>query len=107
MTFLAITSQSAGAQMCPAAVSSTVYTSVCMVSGYVAQTALFGLAPVTLTLVGAALMLVAVAIMAVTRVTPPAATDVDEVAHDHAAAEQSVDAAISVGNDDETESLAS
>lgn len=54
----------AGSVLCPAAVSATVYTASSLAFGYIAQVVIFGLKPSVLTLVGAALMLVAVVLMA-------------------------------------------
>ncbi|CAE7566132.1 PGC [Symbiodinium pilosum] len=55
----------AGATRCPAAVSATVFTSSSMITGYVAQTALFSEAPKPLKLLGAGCMLCSVVMMAV------------------------------------------
>jgi len=58
---------SLGSQLCPAAASSTIYTSVSMVLGYVAQSIIHNQHPDALTKVGAALMLLAVALVAAGR----------------------------------------
>jgi len=58
---------SLGSQLCPAAASSTIFTSVSMVLGYVAQSMIHHQHPDAFTKVGAALMLVAVALIALAR----------------------------------------
>lgn len=58
---------SLGSQLCPAAASSTIFTSVSMVLGYVAQSIIHHQHPDELTKVGAALMLFAVALIALAR----------------------------------------
>jgi len=58
---------SLGSQLCPAAASSTIFTSVSMVLGYVAQSIIHHQHPDELTQLGAALMLLAVALIAVAR----------------------------------------
>jgi len=55
---------SVGSQLCPAAASSTIFTSVSMVLGYVAQSIIHHQHPDDLTKLGAALMLLAVALIA-------------------------------------------
>uniref|UniRef100_A0A7S4QB01 EamA domain-containing protein n=1 Tax=Alexandrium monilatum TaxID=311494 RepID=A0A7S4QB01_9DINO len=60
-----------GSMWCPAAVGATVMTAATMVTGYVAQTVLFGETPQMLTMIGAGLMLGAVCLMAVTRTEVP------------------------------------
>jgi len=63
-TLFSVCLQCAGSVLCPAAVSATVYTAASMVFGYLVQTLLFGMVPSVVTLIGAALMLSAVALMA-------------------------------------------
>merc|ERR1719356_2301967 len=58
-------STAVGAQMCPAAVSSTLCTSTQMVCGYIADIVITKTLPNALTIVGASLMLLAVIVMAV------------------------------------------
>lgn len=65
----AVSTNSAGSSWCPAAVSATVNTGSKMISSYVAQIVLFGVKPDTLTVCGAALMLCAVLLMAVARLS--------------------------------------
>jgi len=60
-----------GSMWCPAAVGATVMTAATMVTGYVAQTILFGETPQLLTMLGAGLMLAAVVLMALTRTEVP------------------------------------
>merc|ERR1719382_340877 len=60
----AMLASSAGSRACPAAVSSVVFTGVNMSSAYLVQTLLFDTVPGPLTLLGAALMLGAVAAIA-------------------------------------------
>ena len=64
-TFFSILLPAAGATRCPAAVSATVFTSSSMITGYVAQTILFGNAPKPLKLLGAGCMLLSVVMMAI------------------------------------------
>jgi len=75
--FLAIVSgiglDTAGSVMCPAAVSASIRTASAMGFGYAAEVLLFHTPLQPLTIVGAALMLVAVVTMATTRVIPQAA----------------------------------
>uniref|UniRef100_A0A7S0AR13 EamA domain-containing protein n=1 Tax=Pyrodinium bahamense TaxID=73915 RepID=A0A7S0AR13_9DINO len=54
-----------GSMLCPAAASTTAYTSGCMVFGYAAEFLFFGTSPELVRLIGAALMVVAIGIMAV------------------------------------------
>lgn len=63
-TMAAIGLPAAGATRCPAAVSATVFTTACMVSGYISQIVFFSEVPKVLTLLGAACMLLSVIIMA-------------------------------------------
>jgi drug/metabolite transporter (DMT)-like permease len=63
----ATATMSIGSQLCPAAASSTIYTSVAMSFGYIVQTVLHGQRPTPLKVVGAALMLLAVALIAAAR----------------------------------------
>eukprot|EP00931_Biecheleriopsis_adriatica_P004406 TRINITY_DN10607_c0_g2_i2.p1 TRINITY_DN10607_c0_g2~~TRINITY_DN10607_c0_g2_i2.p1 ORF type:complete len:386 (+),score=48.75 TRINITY_DN10607_c0_g2_i2:62-1219(+) len=65
----------AGSMLCPAAISATVYTAASMFFGYLAQTLIFGSTPVLLSILGAVLMLVAVAIMALASRDAPAASE--------------------------------
>jgi len=67
LVFIASATLSLGAQMCPAAMSSTVFTSTSMLLGYITQVYLHGDTPNILTMSGAALMLTAVALMAFAR----------------------------------------
>ncbi|CAJ1362928.1 unnamed protein product [Effrenium voratum] len=64
-TMFSIMLPAAGATRCPAAVSATVFTSSCMVSGYLAQILLFQELPQLLTVLGAGAMLLSVVLMAV------------------------------------------
>lgn len=64
-TMSAVALPAAGATRCPAAVSATVFTSACMVSGYLAQMLFFKEMPQALTLLGAACMLLSVILMAI------------------------------------------
>lgn len=64
LSTLSIALPAAGGTKCPAAVSATVITSSCMVSGYVSQVAFFHEVPDLLTLMGAASMLLSVVLMA-------------------------------------------
>lgn len=64
-----------GSKLCPAAVSATVFTGSGMVFGYGSQVLFFGRSPDMVTLLGSALMLLAVVIMTVFRVQPPAQAD--------------------------------
>lgn len=111
---IAITTSTAGAMMCPAAVSATVFTGSGMVFGYLAQTLLFSAAPSAITLAGAALMLAAVAAMAATRVPQQAAAAVvtaaaENIAEDGAKGDRSVASSSPslAETEDETESLTS
>merc|ERR1712113_1058119 len=56
---------SVGAQWCPAAASSTIFTSTQMTLGYVADIVVHGTTPDALTIIGASLMLLAVMFMTV------------------------------------------
>jgi hypothetical protein len=58
---------SLGSQLCPAVASSTIFTSVSMSLGYVAQSVIHRQRPAALTAVGASLMLLAVALIAAAR----------------------------------------
>lgn len=66
-TIVSVGTVSFGSALCPAVVSATVYTAASMGSGYVAQTVLFSAAPNPLTLIGAALMFIAVILMAMAK----------------------------------------
>lgn len=63
----ATVTMSVGAQLCPAAASSTIYTSVSMCLGYTAQTLIHRQQPEPMKVAGAGLMLLAVAFMASAR----------------------------------------
>lgn len=60
-----------GSQWCPAAISATVGTCGSMTFGYLAQVALFGQTPDLLSLLGAGVMLLSVAVMVAARAPPP------------------------------------
>eukprot|EP00930_Biecheleria_cincta_P042537 TRINITY_DN29274_c0_g1_i1.p1 TRINITY_DN29274_c0_g1~~TRINITY_DN29274_c0_g1_i1.p1 ORF type:complete len:318 (+),score=36.22 TRINITY_DN29274_c0_g1_i1:278-1231(+) len=96
---------SAGSKMCPAAVSATVYTASSMIFGYLAQTVFFNMVPQALTIVGATLMLVACALMTVSReprsLKEGPAPGTDELSLD---APENADG-VDTGADDDTESL--
>jgi drug/metabolite transporter (DMT)-like permease len=98
-------STTVGAQRCPAAASSTLFTSTQMVSGYVADVFIHGTVPDVLTIVGASLMLLAVVVMAVAAngASAPADLPVDPPA---ACSSQAFGDATLV-NDDDTDSLVS
>ena len=64
-TMSAVALPAAGATRCPAAVSATVFTSACMISGYLAQIVFFKEMPQALTLLGAGCMLLSVVLMAI------------------------------------------
>lgn len=83
-----------GAQLCPAAASSTIFTSVGMTMGYTAQSLMQQEPPELLTLSGAALMLLAVMLMASAKQQSPGSST---------APSQSMDSSI---NTNETESSA-
>lgn len=95
----------AGSMLCPAAISATVYTASTMFFGYVAQTVFFGSSPEFVTVLGAGLMLVAVALMACAgRTTSTVSDSVSEKSEVHS----EVDAkSTSVDGEDDTESLSS
>lgn len=63
----AIVTMSVGSQICPAAASSTIYTSVSMSLGYVAQTYIHNLKPELFQIVGAVMMFLAVVFIAIDR----------------------------------------
>uniref|UniRef100_A0A7S4QCX4 EamA domain-containing protein n=2 Tax=Alexandrium monilatum TaxID=311494 RepID=A0A7S4QCX4_9DINO len=71
LTYVGIGAGCLGSMWCPAAVGATVMTAATMVTGYVAQTILFGETPQLLTMLGAGLMLAAVVLMALTRTEVP------------------------------------
>lgn len=71
--FASISSSSAGSQWCPAAVSTTVGTASRMIWGYLAHLLIFRSDVQPLTVVGAAMMLGGVVVMALARAKPPAA----------------------------------
>lgn len=64
---VAQSTNSAGSSWCPAAVSATVNAGSKMVSSYLAQSVFFGKTPELVTMIGAAMMLLAVVIMAAAR----------------------------------------
>lgn len=63
----AVITTSVGSQLCPAAASSTIYTSVSMTLGYIAQCAIHRKPPEVLTVAGASLMLLGVTLIAAAR----------------------------------------
>jgi len=104
---VASASLSAGSQLCPAAASSTIFTSVGMSACYAVQMILHGQTPKPLTILGAALMLVSVSLMACARwFYTVADVDACDTVSDVATGS---DASISStgGDDTESESLAS
>jgi len=105
---------SLGSQLCPAAMSSTLFTSTSMSVSYVAQVVLHHAAPEPLTVMGAGLMLCGVSLLAFARwlYSPMAKTlegREDAISGESEATSPSTRASevASVGADDETESLAS
>lgn len=102
IVLLAITLDTVGSVLCPAAVSATVRTASSMLCGYVAQTVLFDMVPEVLTVVGAVLMLGAVVIMASVRVSPQQAPSTTEGGQDVTS-----DVISACSDDTATESLAS
>mmetsp|Transcript_12053 Transcript_12053/g.22127 ORF Transcript_12053/g.22127 Transcript_12053/m.22127 type:complete len:388 (+) Transcript_12053:70-1233(+) len=99
---------SAAGMWCPAAVSATMNTGSKMLSGYLAQTLLFAQSPEVITLVGAALMLVAVVIMAAARsVGHEAAPEEKEPSQVETPGAGQSTASQEQGEEEETESLAS
>jgi len=89
-----------GSALCPAAVSTTAYTSANMTSGYVAQLLLYNATPSPLTLSGALLMLAAVIIMVFSR---KPAKSVDDMLADHVPSCDN----LANGDNDDDESIAS
>merc|ERR1711879_751721 len=67
LVLLTLSALSAGAQMCPAAASSTIYTSVGMSLSYVGQVLFYGEMPGGSTIAGAVFMLISVIMMASAR----------------------------------------
>lgn len=67
LTAFACVAVSVGAQLCPAAASSTIYTSTSMSFGYMAQVLIHHKAPQPITMMGACMMLLAVSLMALAR----------------------------------------
>eukprot|EP00441_Pelagodinium_beii_P002639 CAMPEP_0197688262 /NCGR_PEP_ID=MMETSP1338-20131121/105170_1 /TAXON_ID=43686 ORGANISM="Pelagodinium beii, Strain RCC1491" /NCGR_SAMPLE_ID=MMETSP1338 /ASSEMBLY_ACC=CAM_ASM_000754 /LENGTH=372 /DNA_ID=CAMNT_0043270455 /DNA_START=20 /DNA_END=1138 /DNA_ORIENTATION=+ len=67
VTLVYAVAMNAGSQMCPAVISSTIFTSVQMTLGYLAQTFYQREPPQVITMLGAVLMLLAVLLMAVGR----------------------------------------
>jgi len=121
LVMLASGSMSVGSQMCPAAMSSTIFTCTSMSLSFAAQTLLHSEPPELLTVMGAALMLSAVSLMAFARWyyspgtarSAPRATGKDGVeegqpdfASNETASQVSARAG-EEGDDDETQSLAS
>eukprot|EP00438_Fugacium_kawagutii_P011934 Skav206750 [mRNA] locus=scaffold1022:168245:169510:+ [translate_table: standard] len=108
-TMSSVALPAAGATRCPAAVSATVFTSACMVSGYLAQMLFFQEMPQALTLSGAACMLLSVILMAIpSRAEPepePPKADAENAVEQPAESETTADA--NSGDADETESLGS
>jgi len=110
---------SLGSAMCPAAASSTIFTSVSMVLGYVAQSIIHRQHPDVFTKVGAALMLLAVSLIAVARwwqskvaaaseLEAPLLPEDDSNATENSAEEEGSKGIIDVSSaDSKTESLAS
>jgi len=111
-TFAAGTT-SVGAQMCPAAMSATVYTSTSMSMSFAAQTLLHSEPPELMTLAGATLMLFAVSLMAFARwyYSPIAkqGTEAETIRREVSLPPQAtpISAAAEQDGDNETESLAS
>merc|ERR1719356_2169561 len=75
IVFLASCSLSAGAQMCPAAAASTIFTSVSMALSFAGQTLLYHEVPEALSIFGAGLLLTGVACMAAARKLYPASAN--------------------------------
>eukprot|EP00746_Dinoflagellata_sp_MGD_P004777 gnl/MRDRNA2_/MRDRNA2_109242_c0_seq1.p1 gnl/MRDRNA2_/MRDRNA2_109242_c0~~gnl/MRDRNA2_/MRDRNA2_109242_c0_seq1.p1 ORF type:complete len:381 (-),score=62.12 gnl/MRDRNA2_/MRDRNA2_109242_c0_seq1:130-1272(-) len=67
LTLGSMSANAGGSRWCPAAVSATISTAMRMVCGYLAQIIFFGVMPDALTIGGAALMIIGVAIMAFAR----------------------------------------
>lgn len=72
LTFSGSFLASAGAKLCPAAISATVYTATSMVTNYAGQILIFEQSPKALTLAGASAMLLAVAAISMDRLMPVA-----------------------------------
>eukprot|EP00913_Durusdinium_trenchii_P022774 g21380.t1 len=109
-TMSAVALPAAGATRCPAAVSATVFTSACMVSGYLAQMIFFKEIPQALTLIGAGCMLVSVVIMAMPSTEPSTETETEEkaaAAPSAASVAATEEAQAPSTEDDETMSLGS
>jgi len=101
---------SLGSQMCPAAASSTIFTSVSMVLGYVAQSMIHNQHPDGFTKAGAGLMLLAVTLIAAARVwqsKEAKARDLEAPLLQEAANEAVADDVSADVADEKTESLAS
>lgn len=97
LSTLSIALPAAGATRCPAAVSATVFTSSCMVSGYVSQIIFFKEVPGILTLLGAASMLFSVVLMALPAL-PEKSPDVSAVSVDDLSRARSFDSFDSLGS---------
>lgn len=113
LLLLASSSLNAGAQLCPVAMSSTVFTSVNMSLNYAAQVLLDREMPQMLSLLGAALMLSAVSLMAFARwlhAVPPgkdfAAGQHENTSFENAPNASSVEV-VQANEDEDTESLVS
>jgi len=107
----AICLNNAGAQMCPAAVSATVFTGTSMLSGYLVQIFIFKDSPRPLTIVGAGLMLSAILIMSFCRRQPTESKE-DMQGIDVSVATRTIEevarsSSASCSESDDTESLAS
>jgi len=89
LALFAVTGASIGGMLCPVAVSATAYTAATMLIGYLAQILFFGSAPHWLTIIGAVLMLLAVACMAVCN-APPSSPPLDEQDTDFVSREPSM-----------------
>lgn len=107
MQFGALTTNSAGSTRCPAAVSATTNTGSKMFFSYGAQALLFGKTPELLTLLGAALMFLAVVIMAIARLPgrQPAAAQNEDAQSAHASG--SAGNTICIAEEEDAEGLAS
>eukprot|EP00929_Paragymnodinium_shiwhaense_P119353 TRINITY_DN91234_c0_g1_i1.p1 TRINITY_DN91234_c0_g1~~TRINITY_DN91234_c0_g1_i1.p1 ORF type:complete len:393 (+),score=70.95 TRINITY_DN91234_c0_g1_i1:151-1329(+) len=102
---LVIGTTTAGSMLCPAAVSATVNVSARLTLGYLADVVIFGVTVDSLSLCGAALMLVAVLFMACTR--RPAAAQEEVAAAKDPETPTGQEPVSATSLEDETESLAS
>eukprot|EP00931_Biecheleriopsis_adriatica_P101944 TRINITY_DN76991_c0_g1_i1.p1 TRINITY_DN76991_c0_g1~~TRINITY_DN76991_c0_g1_i1.p1 ORF type:complete len:381 (-),score=83.10 TRINITY_DN76991_c0_g1_i1:172-1314(-) len=98
---------SVGAQLCPAAASSTIWTSVGMSLGYLAQYLMTQRPPELLSLVGAGLMLLAVMVIAFTRLQSSVSDPPTEMTSQSPAASTNTNEAVDPIEDDDAESLSS